>query len=413
MTEPLGRPPRKDPVKRTRTPLHPPSSRSRAGLALSAIAATGRFALQACAECGRLQYPPRDVCGHCLGSELVWRDIAPIGQVIATTTVRTSIDPYFRERTPWRIATVVLDAGPIVVAHLHGDAPTDGPVRLELHLDKAGQAAFVAFPRQDTPNMQDDRQLREMTCDPKFRRVLVTDGRSAAGQAVVRALVQAGAGAVFVGVSDPWKRLPGQPELAALPGVEFVPLNLDDSLSVSDLAASIGGRVDILVNTADHARPGGLLDRRDLVVAREEIETGYFGLLRLAQAFGPTLRARGADGVLSATAWVNLVSVYAQTAWPRYGLFSATQAALLSASQTLRAELRPGGVRVIDVFHGPLDTEWFQEIPPPKVAPDAVARAVIEALRRGVEEAVVGDVAADVVARLNDNPRLLQRELAQ
>ena len=35
--------------------------------------------------------------------------------------------------------------------------------------------------------------LREMASDPKYRKVLVTDGKSATGQAVVRALVKAGA----------------------------------------------------------------------------------------------------------------------------------------------------------------------------------------------------------------------------
>ena len=41
--------------------------------------------------------------------------------------------------------------------------------------------------------MADDRQLREFTCDPKFRKVLVTDGKTATGQALVKALAAAGA----------------------------------------------------------------------------------------------------------------------------------------------------------------------------------------------------------------------------
>ena len=42
-------------------------------------------------------------------------------QETAETTIRTSTDVYFRERMPWRIGTVQLDAGPSIVAHLHGD----------------------------------------------------------------------------------------------------------------------------------------------------------------------------------------------------------------------------------------------------------------------------------------------------
>ena len=47
--------------------------------------------------------------------------------------------------------------------------------------------------------MADDPMLREMTCDPKFRKVLVTDGKTAVGQAMVQALVEAGADLVWVG----------------------------------------------------------------------------------------------------------------------------------------------------------------------------------------------------------------------
>ncbi len=38
--------------------------------------------------------------------------------------------------------------------------------------------------------------------------------------------------------------------------------------------------------------------------------------------------------------------------WPAYGAFSAAEAACLSAAQSLRAELRPGGIKVVNVFSG-------------------------------------------------------------
>ena len=41
--------------------------------------------------------------------------------------------------------------------------------------------------------MADDRQLREMTCDPRFRKVLITDGKTKVGQALARAVSAAGA----------------------------------------------------------------------------------------------------------------------------------------------------------------------------------------------------------------------------
>src|SRR5262249_25020084 len=137
----------------------------------------------------------------------------------------------------------------------------------------------------------------------------------------------------------------------------------------------------------------------------------YLGLLRLAQAFGPVMRARGADGVNSAAAFVNLFSVYALMNWPAYGAHAAAEAACLSASQSMRAELRPGGVKVVNIFFGPLETEWFEAVPPPKLAPARLASAVIDALRQGTEDVFVGEVAQDVRARLAVNPKALEREL--
>jgi NAD(P)-dependent dehydrogenase (short-subunit alcohol dehydrogenase family) len=325
--------------------------------------------------------------------------------------VRFSTDPYFRERMPWRVGTVKLDAGPVLVAHLHDDAKEGARVRLALKLDKSGAPVIFALPQQETENIADDPQLRELTCDPKFRRALITDGRTPVGQATVKAFCDAGATIVFVGIADPWKPFAGMEALRAFKQVEIVPLDLTDTESVSELAAQNGPRVDILVNTAEHTRPGGVVERHGVTVAREELEMRYLGLLRLAQSFGPVMRSRGADGVNSATAFVNLLSVYALMNWPAYGTHAAVEAACLSASQSMRAELRPGGVKVLNVFYGPLETEWFQTVPPPKVAPAALAAAVVDALRKGIEDVFVGDVAQDVRARFAVNPKALEREL--
>jgi NAD(P)-dependent dehydrogenase (short-subunit alcohol dehydrogenase family)/uncharacterized OB-fold protein len=412
VSKPLVRPRRKDPLKRTRLPLSPQRVRSRTAHGLTAAAAEGRFALQVCLDCSTVIYPPRDACPSCLSARLPFRDVPRGGTLIAETILQTSTESYFRERTPWRVGTVKLDAGPVVVAHLHGDAVEGDRVRLELKLDKSGSAVAMALPEKDTENMADDPHLREMTCDPKFRRILITDGRTSVGEAMAQAFSDAGASIVFVGLANPWKPFPGMETLRKIDHVEIVPLDMTDTESVTELAGQNGARIDIVVNTAEHVRAGGIVDRHGLTVAREEIDVRYLGLLRLAQAFGPILRSRGADGINSAAAFVNLLSVHALMNWPAYGSYSATEAACLSAAQCMRAELRGGGVKVVNVFFGPLETEWFQTVPPPKVTPAALANAVVRALRQGLEDVFVGDVAEDVRQRLAVNPKALEREMA-
>lgn len=416
MTDAIRRPPPRNPILPLRAPTLPPGARSRAALRMTAAVAEGRFELQACHDCGQVQYPPRDACANCLSVRLTWKPVSGRGELLADTLLHHSNELYYRARTPLRLGLVRLPEGVTLLAHLHGDCPQAKageatPVRLRAHLDKAGQAALIALPATDTPNMADDRMLREMTSDPKLRKVLVTDGKSATGQALVKALVEAGADIVWAGAAEPWKQPPGFDAIAKLPNVTVVPLDLTDARSVEELAGSIGGKVDILISNADMHRSHGIGDRRGIETARAEMDIACFGLLRLAQSFGPALRARAADSAVPSTAWVNILSIYALSALPGQATFSASKAAAFSLSQTLRAEMRSAGIRVVNVFPGPIDDEWTQTVPPPKLAPAALAKAVVRALKDGVEDIYPGDVAQDLFAKWQESAKVLEREM--
>ncbi|MGQ0653136.1 MAG: SDR family NAD(P)-dependent oxidoreductase, partial [Betaproteobacteria bacterium] len=400
-------------VLRTRLPTLPPAARSRIALGLTAAAALGRFELQTCQDCGTVQYPPREACQKCLSIRLPWREQNPGGELLADTQLHHSNDLFFRERLPWRLGYVKLDAGPSVVAHMHGAvSPAPARVRVSVRLDRAGQAVLMALPDKEVPDMADDRQLREFTCDPKFRKVLVTDGKTQLGQSLVRRFADAGADLIWVGYAEPWKKFAGFDELAKIPQVALVPLDLTDSKKVKEVAAEIGVKVDIVVNNAEYHRAFGIANRAGVETARAEMDVNYFGLLRLAQELGPVMRARGADGQSSAVAWVNVLSIYALANFPPHGTFSASKAAAYSLAQCLRAEMRPAGVRVVNVFPGPLDDEWNQLLPPPKIAPSALANAIVRALQKGIEDVYPGDVAQEWLARWRDNPKALERELS-
>ncbi len=410
----MTKPRRKNPILRSRAPTLPPDRRSRTALGLTRAAALGRFELQRCPACGAVQYPPREACHRCLATELAWQPMSGGGELLSETLQHHSQELFFRERGPVRLGLIRLDEGATVLAHLARDCPpAPGRVTVRAALDRAGQAVLVAGPEGARAGLADDPALREMTGDPRGRKALVTDAKSPVGQAMVRALVEAGAELVWAGQCEPWKQPPGWPETAALPRVTPVPLDVTDSRSVETLAGEVGFKVDILVNTAQHHRSHGLFGRAGLETAQAEIEVNYLGLLRLAKAFGPVLQARGADGANSAVAWVNILSVHALSNLPSEATYSASLAAALSAAQALRAELRRGGVRVLNVFPGPIDDPWNQLILPPKLAPATLARAVVAALGDSVEDLFPGDVAQEWLARWRDNPKALERELGQ
>ena len=142
------------------------------------------------------------------------------------------------------------------------------------------------------------------------------------------------------------------------------------------------------------------------------MDINYFGLLRLAQEFGPALKGRSADGVTRATAWVNLLSIYALQQLPAARHLLASKAAAYSLAQCLRAEMRPAGIRVVNVFPGPIDDEWNQHMPPPKLAPAALASAIVKALRTASRTSIPATSRRSGWSAGATTRRSLERELA-
>lgn len=407
MTRPLERPKKKNPLVPGRAPKPLPAARSRAALGLAVAASEGGFRLQVCEDCGAVQYPPRDVCGTCLSDALKWRETERHGALVATTQTRISSERYFRERPHWRTGLVRLDGGVNVIAHLHADCEVGARVALDIKLDPAGRGAIFATPLQASPHQEDDPELRAFTADPKFRNALIVDGRASTAPALAEALAGAGAARVYVGLAETWRPIGPRP----LPrDVEIVALDPTDAKSVEELADRIGDKVDILINNCDYFRPAGVVDGQDPTRARVTFETHCLGMMRLAAAFGPVMRARTAETGRSAAAFVNIISAWCLSGSSEYAAYAASQAALRSLSLGLRAQMRPSGLKVVDVLAGPIEDEWRQSIRPPKVAPSALAAALVQALREGREEVVVGDIAKEIHAKWAEDPRLLRQE---
>jgi len=412
MSDPRTPPKRRNPVLPPRLPTLPPVARTRHALGLSAAAAVGDFALQVCRDCGAVQYPPREACRVCLSDRLDWRPDDGGGTLLAATIVRRPYELYFRDQPPFRTGLVRLDCGVSVVAFLHGVCPeAPGRVRVRAYLDRAGRAVLVALPQEDVPEMTDDPLLKVFGNSPKGRNVLVTDGRSEIGEAMALAAVAAGAETVWVGVSEPWKARESFKALEANPAITVLPLDVTEGQSVETLAGQIGGKVDILVNTAEFHRTHSALARRGVETARAEMEVNYLGLLRLSQAFGPAMCARAAERPKNAVAWVNILSVFALANYPQQGTFSASKAAALSLAQCLRSEFRSSGLRVLNVFPGPVDEDWNQLELPPKLAPAKLASAIVRALEDGIEDLYPDPIARDWHDRWRADPKVLEMEL--
>jgi NADP-dependent 3-hydroxy acid dehydrogenase YdfG len=249
-----------------------------------------------------------------------------------------------------------------------------------------------------------DPQLREFGVPVAGKTVLVSDGSSAIGLAIVKMLHAAGASLIVAGMPGPARSTDAANPVLTLAGVQPVPLNIADDTSVSEALSKVGGPLDIVINTARHVRGGGVSARGNRIEQRRAFEVSALGFSRLAEACAPMLAGRPSG------AFVDIVSSDALSGSASHAGFAAAEAARHSLLQAFRHEMRQTGVRVLSVFTGPVEDEHHQSVPPPKVAPARIAAAIVEALTQGREQTCVGDVASDAMARWLADPALYARE---
>ncbi len=126
----------------------PDLPRSRVSVEAATHSRPGKLTLQVCGQCETVQYPYREVCRNCLSNDLSWQAVDGSGEIIASSRLFASTHPYFRDRSPYLIASVKLRAGPIMVARLEEEGLRPGTevcvVHEQLSDDRVGLVARAA-----------------------------------------------------------------------------------------------------------------------------------------------------------------------------------------------------------------------------------------------------------------------------
>jgi len=219
--------------------------------------------------------------------------------------------------------------------------------------------------------------------------VLVTGASSGIGAATARLL--AGRGHTVVGVSR---------RAEAPAGVHVGRMDVDDDSSVRDGVAGLlaeHGRLDVVVNAAGFGLAGPV-ESTALEEARQQLETNFWGAVRVTRAALPALRAAG-NGML-----VNVSSLAGVFAIPFQAYYTASKFALEGWSEALAYEVARFGVHVTLVEPGNISsgfTAGRREARGVNREPygDAYDRA-IEIMVRDEREAVGPEVVARTIARV-------------
>ncbi|MFT3858923.1 MAG: SDR family oxidoreductase [Aquabacterium sp.] len=221
--------------------------------------------------------------------------------------------------------------------------------------------------------------------------VLITGCGSGIGQALALAFHQQG-----LRVCATARRLETLAELAAK-GIMTRPLDVTDASGIGSLLDGLraeGLGIGTLVNNAGYGAMGPMLDIPDREWQRQ-FDVNLFAPMALVRAVLPDMIARRKGMV------VNISSVSGVLTTPFAGPYCASKAAFNAASDALRMELKPLGVKVVTVQPGGIQSAFGNNAANQvNLLPDSPYQAVKDGVLARANESQAKAMPADTFARL-------------
>ncbi|KAL2842727.1 IBR finger domain protein [Aspergillus pseudoustus] len=188
-------------------------------------------------------------------------------------------------------------------------------------------------------------------------------------------------------------RNPAKLKYAVSLGIETVQLDTlsDDSIlaCVSQIQELTGGSLDALVNNAGRGYSMPVMDM-EIQKARELFELNVWSLISVTQAFLPLLRTSTHSGGALLINHTSVSGVITSTG-PFAGAYNASKAAASSFTETLRLELEPVGIRVINLVTGAVQSTFHDNAPAPTLPPTSLYNVAKDL----VEKAMINEDAAN------------------
>lgn len=224
--------------------------------------------------------------------------------------------------------------------------------------------------------------------------VLVTGANGGLGTEFVRQALERGATKVYATARTP----------KAWDDSRVVPLALDvTDLDSLEAAAAVAADVTVVVNNAGAANGATVMG--DSPALRELFDVNFFGPLAVADAFAPALAANGGGAllnVLSVLSWIGVGDGY-----------SATKAALWSATNTQRLALAGSGTVVTALHLGYTDTPMTASLDVAKNDPADIVAQAYDGVEAGAYEVLADEVSVRTRAGLAGPITALYPQLAR
>jgi short-subunit dehydrogenase len=183
--------------------------------------------------------------------------------------------------------------------------------------------------------------------------ILITGTSTGFGKLLTESLSAAGYQLIATMRGTDAKNAEVAKQLASLPGVDVVELDVTDDNSVSKAMASIAARyskIDVLINNAGVAG-GGVFEAYTIDDIRQMFEINVFGVVKMYQAVLPLMRSHK-EGLI-----INMSSLVGHFAMPYFVPYSATKFALEALNEGLQKELQQFGIDNVSLVIGAHPTE--------------------------------------------------------
>lgn len=219
--------------------------------------------------------------------------------------------------------------------------------------------------------------------------ILVTGANRGIGKVLVESFIEHGAAKVYAAV----RRLESAAPLVEKYSDKVVPIYIDLATpqSITD-AAQTASDVEVVVNNAGVLKTSTPLAEDAIASLKYEMDVNVYGLMTMAKAFAPVLKANG-GGVFA-----QLNSVVSMKSFSNFSTYSASKAAAYSITQALRELLVEQGTTVLSVHPGPIATDMGDAAGLTEIAepPTLVAEAMIDALKSGEFHVFPGTMAKQI-----------------
>jgi 3-dehydrosphinganine reductase len=224
----------------------------------------------------------------------------------------------------------------------------------------------------------------------KTKNIVITGGSSGLGLALSEAFAKKGYRIAIVARDNEKLKIAGEQLKKKFPNVSVSTFSLDVTQSEGladgfDRINRILGSIDMLINCAGILKEGYFekLSDKDL---RSVMDVNYFGVLNATRAALPYLKK--SQGRL-----VNIASMAGLTGVFGYTAYCGSKHALIGASDVLRVELKPQGIKVQVVCPGEFDSPMVDTLdkyrtPENKEHTLTIPKASVEVIVKGIMKGI-------------------------